>query len=174
MNTNNISLIGFMGTGKTTIGKRLAKRLGYDFVDVDHYIEKAEGRAIREIFADQGEAYFRELETKALEEILEKENQVISTGGGIVMRKVNRNLLLSNSFVVALKATPRNLYFRLKESTTRPLLQGPHPERTIRHLMHERYPFYNQNHYSVETDKYKADKCVEMIVENYMENRNTL
>lgn len=170
----NISLIGFMGTGKTTIGRILAKELGYAFVDVDHYIEEKEGKTIREIFAHGGESHFRQLETQALEEILQKSHQVISTGGGIVLREGNRRLLLEYSYVVALKATPKNLYFRLKESTTRPLLQGPHPERTIRNLMHKRYPFYNQNHFSIDTDRHNVEQCVALIVENYMENNKGL
>lgn len=174
MNREIISLIGFMGTGKTTIGKHLAKALGYEFVDVDRYIEEREGRTIREIFADQGEETFRQLETQALNEILAKDHLVISTGGGIVLRRENRDLLLKHSFVVSLKASPRNLYFRLKESTTRPLLQGPHPERTIRHLMHKRYPYYNQNHISVDTDRYNVEQCVALIVENFVENRRAL
>ena len=82
MNKKNISLIGFMGTGKTTIGKILAERIGYKFIDVDEYIVKTEGKPINEIFEKYGEDYFRDLETKAIKKILKEENQVISTGGG--------------------------------------------------------------------------------------------
>ncbi|QSX08642.1 shikimate kinase [Alkalibacter rhizosphaerae] len=174
MSRNNISLIGFMGTGKTTIGRNLAKALNYEFVDVDRFIEEQEGMTISQIFSCWGETYFRQLETKALKEILQKEKQVISTGGGIVIKEENRQLLMEHSFVVALKATPRNLYFRLKESTTRPLIQGPHPERTIRHMMHRRYPYYNQNHFSVETDRHNVADSVSLIMENYMEKRSAL
>lgn len=163
-----------MGTGKTTIGRLLAKALAYTFVDVDHYIEEKEGKTIREIFAQMGEHHFRQLETQALEEILQGRSQVISTGGGIVLREENRRLLLDHSYVVALKATPKNLYFRLKESTNRPLLQGPHPERTIRNLMHKRYPYYNQNHYAIDTDRHNVEQCVALIAENYMENTRGL
>ncbi|SHE28725.1 shikimate kinase [Alkalibacter saccharofermentans] len=164
MNKHNISLIGFMGTGKTTIGKILAEKMGYDFVDVDEFIVKSEGRSINDIFIEEGEEYFRDIETNALHKILEGKNQVISTGGGLVLREENRRALLEGSFVVALKASPRNIYFRLKDCDERPLLKGAHPEKTIRTLLHKRYQFYNKNHMSVATDKLSVDEVVEIII----------
>ncbi|HAE62060.1 MAG TPA: shikimate kinase [Eubacteriaceae bacterium] len=165
MNKKNISLIGFMGTGKTTIGKILAERIGYKFIDVDEYIVKTEGKPINEIFEKYGEDYFRDLETKAIKKILKEENQVISTGGGAVLREDNRKALLAGSFVVALKASPRNIYFRLKDCDDRPLLKGAHPERTISRLLHKRFRYYNQNHISVATDKLSVEEIIEAIID---------
>lgn len=164
---DNIALIGFMGTGKTSIGQLLAKELEYEFIDLDIYIEKNEGISIRDIFNIYGESKFREMETKALKEVLGKENQIISTGGGTVIREENRKLLMDNCFVVSLHALPRNIYFRVKDSMERPLLNTPHPLKSIRRLLHKRYKYYRVCHYSIKTDNRTIDSIAKDIIERF-------
>lgn len=106
MEKKNIALIGYMGTGKTTIGKRLARRLGLSFVDTDAYIEKQQGKSISRIFEQEGEPAFRRMEESVLAALAEEENLLISTGGGIVLSEQNRKLLKERTFLVTLTASP--------------------------------------------------------------------
>ncbi len=167
---NNIILIGFMGCGKSTIGKRLAQDYGMCFLDTDAWIENKENITISEIFATKGEAYFRELETKCLEALLEEEShdsesgKVISVGGGLPVREVNRRLLKKLGTVVYLKATEETIYKRLKKDTTRPLLQGDNPKQKIRELMDAREEKYMDASDSVVVvDHKKVSEIVEEI-----------
>lgn len=126
MKKDKISLVGFMGSGKTTVGLLLSKFLNFSFVDLDEYIERKEGKSIRDIFSNFGEEYFRELESVCLEEVLnQKEKTVIATGGGIIKREENRNILRSKTFVVYLEGDFLVLSRRLNnilEKEKRPLL----------------------------------------------------
>ncbi len=133
-----VLLIGFMGSGKTTIGKRLARKMGAEFLDTDEMIVQREGRPITEIFTAEGEGYFRDLETKVLEELLVRDNRcrqennagtfagscVISVGGGLPVREVNRKLMKQLGTVVFLEASTDTLVGRLSGDRTRPMLQG--------------------------------------------------
>ena len=148
---NNIILIGFMGCGKSTVGKQLAQDYGMCFLDTDAWIEDKEKITISEIFAAKGEAYFRELETKCLETLLKenieesynsKSGKVISVGGGLPVKEENRRLLKKLGTVIYLKATEETIYERLKKDTTRPLLQGDNPKQKIRELMDTREDKY--------------------------------
>lgn len=140
---NNIILIGFMGCGKSTIGKLLSKRLECDFVDTDAWIEAKLQTTISNIFATRGEEAFRGLETEALRELLRREAPcVISVGGGLPMREENRRLLQQLGEVIYLQARPDTIYERLKEDTTRPLLQTENPRERIRSLLAEREERY--------------------------------
>ncbi len=145
-----IFLLGFMGSGKSTIGKSLAITLGYNFIDLDHYIENQEGRSVSEIFAAKGEDHFRELETRYLKELaLSEANTVLSLGGGTPC--FNNNMKLANSLgiTVYLQTGNDELYDRLKDQTAnRPLLSGKNEEELkgfITGKVHEREPFYNQS-----------------------------
>lgn len=140
----HIVLIGFMGSGKSTMGKLIANKLNSPFVDTDHYIEKKEGRSIREIFADDGEEYFRTLETEVAKELLYKEERmVIALGGGTPLKKENRELLKkADAYVIFLKVTASEAYERLKEDTQRPLLQVDNPKEKIEELLAIRNPIY--------------------------------
>lgn len=139
----HIILIGFMGSGKSTMGKLIANKINCSFVDTDHYIEKKEGRKISDIFADDGEDYFRNLETEVLKELLEsKERKVISLGGGTPLREENRALLKEAGYVIFLKITPDEAYDRLKDDTDRPLLQVINPKEKIAQLLTFRNPIY--------------------------------
>ncbi len=138
----NISLIGMMGSGKTTIGKLLAKELSYSFVDTDSLIVEKENRSINDIFANSGESYFRNVEANILKEALNDQNQIISTGGGIIKKNENIKLLKEKSLVIYLKANEETLFNRLKEDTTRPLLNVSDIKEKINVLLTERQAQY--------------------------------
>ena len=157
-----------MGCGKSTVGKRLAKDYGIEFLDTDAWIEEREQVAISEIFANKGEPYFRQLETKCLEELLQdnsdKNGLVISVGGGLPIREENRQLLKKLGTVIYLKATEETIYKRLKNDTTRPLLQGDNPKQKIKNLMDQREEIYCQaSEYIVEVDSKKVKDIMEEI-----------
>ena len=170
---NNIILIGFMGCGKSTIGKEIAKEYDLHFLDIDAWIEEKEQMTISEMFAAKGETYFRGLETKCLEVLLEESNnnsqsdtmgKVISVGGGLPIKEENRQLLKQLGTVIYLKATEETIYNRLKTDTTRPLLQGDNPKQKIKNLMEVREEFYCQaSDFIVEVDHKGIRKIVEEI-----------
>lgn len=142
---DNIILIGFMGSGKTTMGIRLSYRLRQTFLDTDRLIEKEENRSITDIFAADGEEYFRKKETEMLEQLLkETSGQVISVGGGTPLREKNRELLHKLGKVIYLKVSPETVYERLKGDNTRPLLQGENPMEKIKALLQERNGIYEE------------------------------
>lgn len=139
----NVILIGFMGCGKTTVGLRLSYRLRRAVVDTDKEIEKEEKRTISDIFEADGEAYFRDRETACLQKLIENtNNQIISVGGGLPLREENRRLLHELGQVFYLRAKGETIYERLKDDTTRPLLQGEDPQTKIEALLQERDPYY--------------------------------
>lgn len=139
----NVILIGFMGCGKTTVGLRLSYRLRRAVIDTDKEIEKEEKRAISDIFATDGEPYFRDKETACLQKLIERTgNQIISVGGGLPLREENRRLLHELGQVFYLCAKGETIYERLKDDTTRPLLQGGDPLTKIGTLLRERDPYY--------------------------------
>jgi len=127
----NIILIGFMGSGKSTVGRELAKALHMNFIDTDHYIEKNEKMKIKDIFTEKGEKYFRELESKYILEISKMTHTVISTGGGVAGSDKNMRLLKNNGFVVYLDCTVDCLVERVSRRNTRPLLNG-YPDQRAR------------------------------------------
>lgn len=140
---DNIVLIGFMGSGKTTFGKALAKRLDMGFLDTDEYIEKQAGMSISDIFKEKGEAYFRQLEHDTLIYLREHvSNTVFATGGGMPLSKENARLLKEIGYVCYLTAASVVIYERVKDNTSRPLLQGDDPFGRICNLMKERQPLY--------------------------------
>lgn len=140
----NIILVGYMGCGKTTVGKNVAKNKEFTFVDTDEMIEEQQGKKISEIFAEQGEAAFRDMETEYLKQLISEnqENLVISTGGGMAVREENRKLLAQLGSVIYLKASPEVIYERVKTDTTRPLLQCEDPLQRIKDMMAVRGPIY--------------------------------
>lgn len=139
----NVILIGFMGCGKSTVGLRLSYRLRRTLLDTDREIEKEECRTISEIFAEDGEAYFRERETAVLRKLMgSANNQIISVGGGLPMREENRALLHELGQVFYLRAEGGTIYERVKDDSTRPLLQVDNPLQKIEMLIKERDPYY--------------------------------
>ncbi len=143
MKKNNIVLIGFMGSGKTTVGIRLSYRLRKSIEDTDKLIEKKHGRSIRDIFEKEGEAFFREEEAKLLNELTKKRgNTIYSVGGGTPVREENRELLKKLGTVVYFRAKPETIYDRVKDDTTRPLLQCEEPIERIKDLLEARKEAY--------------------------------
>lgn len=141
----NVILIGFMGCGKTTVGLKLSYRLRRSIIDTDKEIEREEKRTISEIFAADGEPYFRDRETACLRKLIEStNNQIISVGGGLPMREENRRLLHELGQVFYLCAKGGTIYERVKDDTTRPLLQVEDPLSKIETLLHERDPYYRE------------------------------
>ncbi|MCM1273024.1 MAG: shikimate dehydrogenase [Clostridium sp.] len=140
---NNIILVGYMGSGKTTVGKYIANRYGYDFLDTDEYIVKKEGMSINEIFAQKGEEYFRKLETDSLRELDGIRHTVISTGGGLPVRTENAELLRALGTVYYLSADAETIYERIKDDDGRPLLQVKNPKKKIEEMLKEREGAYN-------------------------------
>lgn len=140
---HNIILIGFMGSGKSTVGIRLSYLLRMSVVDTDKLIEKRAGKRISDIFAEEGEEAFRRREKECLQSLMqEKSKKIISTGGGLPLREENREALKKLGYVVYLKASPETIYERVKNDTTRPLLQTENPMQSIQELLTEREPFY--------------------------------
>lgn len=139
----SIFLVGPMGAGKTTIGKLLAKHLGREFIDCDHYIAAQTGADIPWIFAKEGEEGFRDRETRALEELTAVPNIVMATGGGAVGREENRKLL-QQGFVIYLEASVDTQLIRTKKDKNRPLLQNGNPRATLESLYQKRHPLYQE------------------------------
>lgn len=162
---DNIILIGFMGAGKTSVGQELSSRYGKMLVDTDCLIEEKAGMSISRIFADKGEAYFRQLETGVLTDLLERAGStVISVGGGLPMREENRAILRELGEVIYLQVKPETVLERLKGDTTRPLLQGDHVEQKVKDLMDLRGPVYEEAaHRIVRVDKRSLKEIAEEI-----------
>lgn len=140
---DNVILIGFMGCGKTTVGRKLSYRLRRPILDTDKEIEREAGCTISEIFETEGEQRFRDMETECLRRMLGTVNrQIISVGGGLPLREENRELLRKLGQVVYLRAEAQTIYDRVKHDTTRPLLQGGDPLGKIRAMLKERGPVY--------------------------------
>lgn len=148
----HFSLIGLPGSGKSTIGRHLARVWGLRFVDSDHVIEQRLGDSIKNFFAAHGEAAFRDIETQVLAELLASpEASVLSTGGGAILRPENRQALHAHSTVFYLQSLPEDIARRLRNDTTRPLMQGEDPLQRLRELLRVRGPLYLETaHYVVD------------------------
>lgn len=161
----NIILTGFMGVGKTSVGTRLAKDLGFTFVDTDELIEADQKMTITGIFSTFGEPYFRDVETRIIKQVLENENQVVSTGGGAVIRDGNRKAFKENGVTICLTAHPESIHDRIKHETHRPLLQGEDPLAKIRELLDAREQFYRQADFVIDTSERFVDDVINEIKE---------
>lgn len=161
----NIVLIGFMGTGKTTIATALANRLGLRYVSTDNLIENREKRTINEIFREEGEERFRDIETEVVREISGLEGLVIDTGGGIVLREENMKMLKSCGVVICLTAGADMIMERTRKYKHRPLLNVDDPKLRIRSLLAKRAPYYSAADHTVDTGKLTARQAVERIIE---------
>ncbi len=139
----NLVLVGFMGTGKSAIGRRAARTLGRELVDMDSLIESREGRPIPEIFRDSGEPHFRALERALVGELAARRNLVISCGGGIVLNPDNIADFARTGVVICLSAAPEVILRRVAHDTNRPLLQAPDREARVRELLAKRQPLYD-------------------------------
>ncbi len=156
-----------MGSGKSSIGKILAKKIDFKFIDTDKLIEIQEGIKIKEIFNSKGERYFRDLEVKVLEKTLTTQNAVIATGGGIVQRQKNRLLLENEKNVFFLNSSVNRQFERTKDSDKRPLLNKGNNFKTLRELYKKRLPHYeNVSRYEIEMDDKTNEEIVQQIIKN--------
>ncbi len=160
-----VALVGMPGSGKSTVGRQLARRLGVAFTDCDHVIEQRLHESIRSFFEREGEASFRDLEQQVVEELSGRGSGVLATGGGVVLREANRKALRARTTVVYLRSTPEDLARRLRHDTDRPLLQVADPLAKLRVLFSERDPLYRSTaHYVVETGRPSISRLVNMVL----------
>ena len=160
-----ISLIGLPGSGKSTVGRQLARRLQLPFSDSDHVIEQQLGCSIREYFEREGEERFRDVEELVIDELTQGGSGVLSTGGGVILRQANRRRLRQHSQVVYLNSSPDELFRRLRHDVNRPLLQVADPLNRLRDLHTLRDPLYRETaHFVVETGRPSVATLVSMIV----------
>ena len=153
------------GSGKSTVGRHLARRLGLPFFDSDHVIEQRLGCTIREFFAREGEAAFRDLEQEVLAGLAQGPSAVVATGGGAVLREANRQAMHAAGRVIYLRSTPEELHRRLRHDTQRPLLQVADPLGKLRALYAERDPLYRDAaHFQIETGRPSIPTLVNMVV----------
>jgi shikimate kinase len=161
----NIILTGFMGTGKTEVGKELSRLLNMKLIDVDTEIEKSKNMTINEIFKQFGESRFREIETEMIRKLSEDKNCVISTGGGAVLKQENMDALRENGIVINLMATPETILKRTSNSDDRPLLQVENPLDRIKELLNFRRPFYEKADLMIDTEGKTPLQIAEEIIE---------
>jgi shikimate kinase len=153
------------GCGKSTVGRQLARALGWRFVDSDHEIESRIGGPVRTYFETHGEAAFRDLEQEVIDEVTQMNSSVVATGGGAVLRPANRDALHSRCRVFYIRSTPEELYRRLRHDTHRPLLQVKDPLQRLRELYRERDPLYRRTaHFTIEAARPSVARLVNMIL----------
>ncbi len=171
----NVILTGFMGCGKSSLGIKLSYRLKMPLLDTDKMIEKKQGCTISELFKKYGEEYFRNLETECIKDMQkQKSAYVISVGGGLPVKEENRALLKKLGMVVYLRVRPETVYARLKDDTTRPLLQGENPQEKIRNLMQEREKFYESGaDFILDVDDLDTEQIMQKIVRHYWKRQNS-
>ena len=161
----NVACVGLPGSGKTTIGRQLARRLDIRFFDSDSVIERRIGCSIREFFERDSEKSFRDLEQEVIDELTQTGSCVLSTGGGVVLRQVNRDNLHQRCQVVYLHSAPEEIFRRLQHDRHRPLLQVPDPLAKLKELYELRDPLYRETaHFVIETGRPSVSIMVNMIV----------
>lgn len=164
-----LTLIGFMGVGKTAIGKRLAAILDFDFLDTDQLIVEAAEISIPRIFAQYGEERFREIESQCVRKALNRERVVIATGGGVPARSNNKELILAKSATILLTSSPEVILRRVQPLDRRPMLNGhPDPLVRIKELMKQREEAYSQYHYRVDSSYITSQEAAERIAHWYL------
>jgi len=167
----NIVLVGFMGTGKTTVGELLAQQTGMPLLDMDSIIEDRAGKSINDIFAQDGEPYFRGLERELVRELASSRGHVISTGGGIVLNPENITDFESAGLVVCLLASPDTILDRVRHDTARPLLAGD-KETKIIELLERRKPLYEAVAHKIDTNGLQPQEIAKAIIRLYETNNS--
>ncbi|MEW6002010.1 MAG: shikimate kinase [Nitrospirota bacterium] len=160
----NIVLTGFMGTGKTAVGRELSRHLKMRLIDVDVEIEKSQGMTINEIFRRFGESRFREIETEVIKKVSKNKNIIISTGGGAVLKEENMDILRKNGVIICLMATPETILKRTGHNSDRPLLQVENPLQRIRELLNFRKPFYEKADIIIDTEDRSPRQIAKEII----------
>ncbi len=170
----SIALIGFMGTGKTAVGRALAARLDRGFIELDTVIEEKAGKSIPEIFQQDGEIGFRELEIEVAKEVARQKNAVIACGGGIVLNKINIDRLRKECVIVYLTASPNTILKRTSDDKNeRPLLSVSDRASQIKELLRFRQPFYERAaDIKIDTTRLNIDSVVEQIIKKLKENES--
>jgi len=163
----NIALIGFMGTGKSSVGRMVASSLHFQFIDTDELIEERAGRKISEIFEQAGESGFRQIEKQVVAELARARHTVISSGGGLAAQPDNLTSLKEHSLVVCLWASPEAIWERVRHQSHRPLLQGPDPLARIRELLGAREPFYRQADVLVNTEMRSVKEVAHHVLHQF-------
>ncbi len=161
----NIYIVGFMGTGKTVVGREVARQLNQRFVDLDLLIEERQKRKIRQIFAKDGEAHFRKLEKQALLEVSQAGDLVVSCGGGIVLDKQNIQVMKDMGVMICLACQPEVILQRTQGYKHRPLLNVDDPTKAIKELLEVRAPFYAQADYTIDTSNLAVSAVVSKLLE---------
>ena len=159
----NLALIGFMGTGKTSVGRLVADQLGFEFLDTDELIQVRTGRTIADIFAKEGEPAFRQLERQVVQELSTREKTVIATGGGLPTNAENLAALKSFALVICLWASAEKIWERVRNQSHRPLLHDADPQKKIRDLLAVRKPFYHQADVLINTDQRSVREAAQQI-----------
>ncbi len=160
-----LTLVGLPGSGKSTVGRQLARRLGLPFNDSDYVIEQLLGCSIRDYFAREGEAAFRDVEESTIRELAARGNGVLATGGGAVLRPANRTVLQESGHVIYLHSSPEEVFRRVRHDKNRPLLQVEDPLVRLRALQAERDPLYRETaHFVIETGRPSVSTLVNMIL----------
>lgn len=160
----NIYLVGFMATGKTAVGKELARKKKWQFVDLDELIELKEKRVISDIFAQEGEAYFRRIEKLTLKEVAKEKKFVVACGGGIVIDPDNINVMKKTGTLICLAASPEIILERLRDSSHRPLLNVANPKKQVELLLKLRAPYYAKADKTIDTSKLAVKEVVNKII----------
>ncbi len=174
MHTPSLFLVGPMGAGKSTVGRLLAERLGFDFHDSDHEIEARTGATIPMIFDIEGEQGFRRREAQVIDELTQLPHIVLATGGGAVLKPENRKHLRSRGFVIYLQSDVDNLFNRVRHDTRRPLLQNENPKGTLAAILKEREPLYLEvADLIVKTEDVPVSQVVRKIL-NELKDQNIL
>lgn len=164
---SNIALIGFMGTGKTSVGRLVAEQLHFDYLDTDEMIQSATGKTITEIFSRDGESAFRALEEKVVQEISGRERLVIATGGGLPTNPKNLANLKTHALIVCLWASPEKIWERVKNQTQRPLLHDANPQEKIRELLAAREKFYKQADVLLNTELRSLREVAQQVIHQF-------
>lgn len=172
MKKSNIIITGFMGTGKTTVGERVAQRLSRQFFDMDQIIEQREQMAIPEIFQSKGETYFREQESRLTRELGGLSEIVVATGGGTLLSVANRQLFLQRGMIFCLTARPEEIHRRLQASRNRPLLGDGNLKERIVGLLRDRESIYSLLANRIDTSKFSPDQVVEIVLQRYCRTTN--
>ena len=163
--TLRLILVGLPGSGKSTVGRLLARRLGFAFNDSDHVIEQRLGCSIRDFFEREGEAAFRDIEESVLQELTQAGDGVLATGGGIVLRPINRQRLRQSGHVIYLRSSPEEVFRRLRHDRNRPLLQVEDPLTRLRSLYAERDPLYRETaQFVIDTGRPSVSRLLNIIL----------
>ncbi len=169
----NLALIGFMGAGKSSVGRLVANRLRFTFLDTDEWIERRAGKTVNDLFAQDGEPVFRQWESEVVAELATLDRSVIATGGGLPVNEAHLASLKNHALVVCLWASPELLWERVRYAHSRPLLQDPDPQAKIRSLLAAREPFYRQADVMVSTERHSVAEIAQQVVTQFRARQPT-